>query len=63
MRLACTLWIRLKKSSSGTVGARGPGSGGEHRWSSILEDWGTEGEMGEAEDGRDGVTVNCVMMV
>ncbi|TNN83201.1 hypothetical protein EYF80_006534 [Liparis tanakae] len=38
MRLACTLWIRLKKSSSGTVGAWGPASGGEQRWSSILED-------------------------
>lgn len=39
IRLAWTLWIRLKKSSSGTVGARGPPSGGEQRWSSILDDW------------------------
>lgn len=39
IRLAWTLCMRLKKSSSGTVGARGPPSGGEQRWSSILEDW------------------------
>lgn len=34
MRLDCTFWIRLKKSSSGS------GAGGkEHLWSLILEDW------------------------
>lgn len=50
IRLAWTLCMRLKKSSSGTVGARGPPSGGEQRWSSILEDWTNRETDGEEEE-------------
>lgn len=31
--------MRLKKSSSGTVGPRAEGGGGAHRWSSKRELW------------------------
>lgn len=39
MRLACERKMRLKKSSSGTVGPRVGGGGGAHLWSSSREPW------------------------
>lgn len=39
IRLACERMMRLKKSSSGTVGPRAGGGGGAQRWSSRREPW------------------------
>lgn len=51
MRLDWMRWIRLKKSSSGTVGA-GTCIGNVLRWSSIRAPWMIEGKRW-AKDGSD----------